>query len=136
MKHIYNRIISTIIVIPTIYLLIATGAIPLMEGYNVFHPYCDTEFADTYSPELFDTITTKHTKEDVISILGDPLSVYNDSNMNKIQVRFIYTNDGWLNRKDKKRSRYFVSDFAWYRSYIIFDELGQISTINSGWSYD
>jgi hypothetical protein len=46
------------------------GEVALMEGYNIFDPYIDTEFAENYTPEKFDLINSTFTKEKVLSTIG------------------------------------------------------------------
>lgn len=73
MKNTINKALSTIVTIPITYFVFMFGQMPLIEGYNVFAPYIDTEFAENYTPELFDKITTKLSIENVKSIVGEPL---------------------------------------------------------------
>lgn len=103
-----------------------------MEGYNIFNPYIDTEFGKEYSPEKFDKISTKLTREDVIKTVGEPLFIHKDTLTN--ETEFTYTNDGYLKRKTN--GSYHISDFAWYRSSVYFDSNGKIIKIDKGWSYD
>ena len=103
-----------------------------MEGYNIFNPYIDTKFAENYSPNKFDLITNDFTKDEVLKLIGKPLNTYEDD-FDK-QTEFIYTGDGFLS--DKSNRKYFINDFAWYRSSIYFDGKGKIIRIDKGWSYD
>ena len=103
-----------------------------MEGYNIFDPYIDTEFAENYTPKKFDLITVNFTKEEVINTVGKPLFIFTDTVSN--QTEFIYTNDGFLIQKSNRE--YDINDYAWYRSSIYFDLNGKIIRIDKGWSYD
>jgi outer membrane protein assembly factor BamE (lipoprotein component of BamABCDE complex) len=131
MKAIY-RILTLILLIPTIFILFMLGGVSLMEGYNIFEPYIDTEFGENYTPEKFDLINKDFTKEDVLKTVGQPLFIHNDTLTNETQ--FTYTNDGFLRRKSNRN--YDIGDFAWYRSSIYFDSTGKINRIDKGWSYD
>lgn len=135
MTRAINKTLSALVAIPMICLLFIFGGMPLVEGYNIFSPYIDTEFAKGYSPELFDEITIDLTMDEVKSILGDPLFIFKDTINGKIEIRYIYTNDGYF-RRAKKSDRYMIGDFAWYRSSVSFDEDRKIIRIDKGWSYD
>lgn len=135
MKKTTHKILSTIVVIPLIGLVFIFGQIPLMEGYNVFAPYIDTEFAEDYSPELFDEITSDLSMKDVISIVGEPLFIHQDTINGQIEIKYIYTNDGCFGRNEKS-NRFTIGDFAWYRSVITFNKQGEITHIDKGWCYD
>ena len=114
------------------YFIFLFGGISMMEGKNLIFPYIDTEFASNYSPEKFDLITEDFSYNEVIQLVGKPLSEKKDSFGNIIEVN--YTNDGKTTYKNNPFV--LVGDFAWYRSYIRFDSNGKIIEINSGWSYD
>ncbi len=130
-----NKILSTLITIPVVGLIFIIGQMSLMEGYNVFVPYIDTEFAQNYSPELFDKITYDINIDSVVSIVGQPLSKRQDTVDGYVRLRYTYTNDGFFGRSEKSE-RYSIGDFAWYRSKILFDNQGRIVHIDKGWSYD
>lgn len=131
MKIVY-RILTMILLVPTVFVLFMLGGISLMEGYNIFEPYIDTEFGENYTPEKFDLITKEFTKEEVIKTVGQPLFTYKDTLTNETQLT--YTNDGFLKRKSNRN--YDISDFAWYRSSVYFNSTGKIVRIDKGWSYD
>lgn len=130
--NIVYRILTIILLIPTIFILFTFGGAPLMEGYNVFKPYIDTEFGKDYTPKKFDLITMDFTKDDVLKTVGQPLFIYKDTLKNETQ--FVYTNDGFLRRKSNRN--YTIGDFAWYRSNVHFDSIGKIIYIDKGWSFD
>jgi len=131
MRTIYE-ILALGLLIPTILILFLLGGISLMEGYNIFNPYIDTEFGENYSPEKFDKILPNFTKEEVLKTVGQPLFIHKDTLTNEIQ--FTYTNDGYLKRRTNRS--YDNGDFAWYRSDVYFDSTGKIIKIDKGWSYD
>lgn len=126
------KILTLTLLTPTIYFVFMFGGVSLMEGYNIFDPYIDTEFAENYTPNKFDLITVELTKEEVISTIGKPLYIFKDTITNRI--KYHYTNDGFLKRKSNRK--YQINDFAWYRSSVYFDLKGEITNIDKGWSYD
>jgi len=129
---VFYKILTIILLLPTIYFLFILGSIQLMEGYNLFNPYIDTEFAENYTPQKFNSINKDFSKEEVINTIGQPLFIWKDSIRNEIE--FSYTNDGLLVRE--KGRKYPINDFAWYRSIIYFDSIGKIIRIEEGWTYD
>lgn len=135
MTRTIHKILSTLVAIPVICLVFIFGQMPLVEGYNVFAPYIDTEFAERYAPESFDEITSDLTMEDVITILGKPLYTFRDTINGQLEISYHYTNDGYF-RRNKKSNRLTVGDFAWYRSRVTFNRDGEIIRIDKGWSYD
>ena len=124
------KILTLGLLITTTVIVFMFGGVSLMEGYNIFDPYIDTEFAENYTPKKFDLITVNFTKEEVINTVGKPLFTDTVSN----QTEFIYTNDGFLIQKSNRE--YDINDYAWYRSSIYFDLNGKIIRIDKGWSYD
>jgi len=131
MRALYKTL-SLALLFFTAYNVFMLGGFSLMEGYNIFDPYIDTEFAENYTPQKFDKITANFTKEEVVKTVGQPLFINKDTLSNEIQ--YTYTNDGYLKRKSNEN--YAISDFAWYRSNIYFDSTGKILKIDKGWSYD
>lgn len=131
MRTLY-KILTLALLFPTIYIVFMVGGFSLIEGYNIFKPYIDTEFAENYTPQKFDKISINFTKEEVLKTVGQPLFIYKDTLTNGIQ--YTYTSDGYLKKKTNKS--YDISDFAWYRSNIYFDSTGKIIKIDKGWSYD
>ncbi len=129
MKHLY-KILSLIIIAPILSLVFIVGAGSLIEGYNVFSPYIDTEFAENYTPEKFDLIQMDLNEKEVLKILGEPLK----KNTWKNETVFYYTLDAFLSRSSD--CKYLIRDFAWYRSVIYFNKQGKITRIDKGWSYD
>jgi hypothetical protein len=74
-------------------------------------------------------------REEVIKLVGNPLSKWNDTLANgSPSVDFHYTNDGGIKKKKLKYS--LITDAAWFRSYVIFNEEGKVVELNYGWSYD
>ncbi len=131
MKTVY-KILSLILLIPTIYILFTFGGFSLLEGKNIIEPYIDTEFGEDYTPKKFDLISKNFTKEDVIKTVGQPLFISKDTL--SFETEYAYTNDGFLRRK--RNRNYYVGDFAWYRSSVFFDSDEKIVRIDKGWSYD
>lgn len=130
--RVFYKILTLILLVPTVYFLFLLGGIPLVEGYNVFSPYIDTEFGENYTPKDFDKITMDFTKNEVLEIVGKPLFISEDSLRNEIE--YVYTNDAYLTRKTNRN--YLIRDFAWYRSRVYFDSTGKVIRIDKGWSYD
>jgi hypothetical protein len=131
MKTVY-KISAVILLIPTVCILFILGRISLIEGYNVFEPYIDTEFGENYTPEKFGLINKEFTEEEVLKTVGKPLFIHRDTLTGEIELT--YTNDGFLRRKSNRN--YDIGDFAWYHSSIHFDSVGRITRIEKGWSYD
>ena len=126
------KILTLGLLIPTIIIVFMFGGVALMEGYNIFDPYIDTEFAENYTPEKFDLINSNFTKEEVLNTIGKPLFIFTDP-ITK-ETEFTYTNDGFLRTKSNRE--YNINDYAWYRSRVNFDLKGKVISIDKGWSYD
>src|SRR5690554_7851840 len=94
------KILTLGLLITTTVIVFMFGGVSLMEGYNIFDPYIDTEFAENYTPKKFDLITVNFTKEEVINTVGKPLFIFTDTVSN--QTEFIYTNDGFLIQKSNR----------------------------------
>ncbi len=114
------------------YLNFEVAQAQLGEGYNVFAPYIDTEFAQDYTPAKFDLVKDDFTLNQVKALLGEPLFSFEDDS--DCSLTLIYTNDGYLRRKGNREYR--INDFAWYRSTIYFDSAGKMKRIDKGWSFD
>ena len=65
------------------------------------------------------------TKENVISILGDPFSKINVAKQEDLHELLLYTDDGGCS----------WSDFAWKRKEVYFKN-GIVVKANTGWAYD
>lgn len=126
------KIVTLVLLLPIMWIVYIMGGVSLIEGYNIFDPYIDTEFAENYTPERFDAIDLDFTKEEVNQTVGQPLSISHDTVRNIVKLN--YTNDGHLRRKNNHH--YMVNDYAWYRSTVEFDTAGRIVRIDKGWSYD
>src|SRR5690606_16119985 len=101
--------------------------IPLIEGKHIINPYIDTNFSELYHPKKFDKIKIGMSKNEVTTIIGNPLSISGNT--------YYFTDDGKAFSKRKfSESGYF--DYAWYRSNVTFDSLGKVIYIDKGWSYD
>lgn len=135
MKRTLNKIISSVLILPLVWMVLLSGSVPLMEGYNFITPFLDTEFAEDYSPIVFDKITKDQNLEVVTQLLGEPLYISHDTVDGEIQIGHSYTSDGFFESKGKFKG-YSIEDFAWYRSIIIFNSKGEILGINKGWTYD
>jgi len=133
--QLFNKILSTTLLVPLIGLLLFLGTLPLVEGYNIVAPYADTEFAIDYSPKKFNEITLDMDISTVLNLIGEPMSKSNDTVNNKAIMRYDYTNDGFI-RRSGMSDNVFLGDLAWYKSVIIFDENGKIINIEKGWIYD
>ncbi len=132
--NMFNKTLSTLLLLFIIYILFDIGQAPLIEGYNLFFPYIDTEFGKEYTPDKFDQIKLYDSKEHVLLTLGSPLYTFKDT-VNNVQIsKFTYTNDGYF--KQSNKIIYSVGDFAWYRSNITFNNKDQVIYIDKGWSFD
>ncbi|TNE79379.1 MAG: hypothetical protein EP332_11070 [Bacteroidetes bacterium] len=54
-------------------LCFSLAQLQLGEGYNVFAPFIDTEFAKGYTPAKFDLVDESFSPEKVLDLLGEPL---------------------------------------------------------------
>jgi len=131
MRILYKTLTLALLMTST-FIIFMFGGVSLMEGYNIFDPYIDTEFAENYTPNKFDLLNTDITKQEVLNTIGKPLFIFTDSLSN--QTQFNYTNDGFLRRNSNRE--YDINDYAWYRSSVYFDGKGKITRIDKGWSYD
>lgn len=109
------------------------GAFSLCEGFNMFNPYADTEFAKDYSPEKFKEVKEGMHLGKVISITGEPLNVSYDTA--KAELIHTYTQDGYLRRKGGMKLS-FCADFAWYGSTVRYNGDSVAVKVYSGWHYD
>ncbi|SEP92118.1 hypothetical protein SAMN05421824_0694 [Hyunsoonleella jejuensis] len=128
--RILYKILTSIIFIPILAFVFLFGGVSLMEGYNIFDPYIDTEFSENYTPEKFDLIQMDLSMEEVVELIGEPLRKWTLKN----EIQFLYTRDSFLSKRSN--IKYLIRDFAWYRSSVYFDGKGQITKIEKGWSYD
>ena len=135
MKSFFKKILIAPLILLVIGIMFMFGQSPLMEGYNIFSPYIDTEFAEKYTPELFDKITTKMDSTEVVKIIGHPLWISKDTLNGSITTVFSYTDDGFFRRSGKSRN-FLEIDFAWYSSEITFDDEGNVIKISKCWCYD
>jgi len=122
------KIVSVLIFTSTIFINFKFGGLSLFQGYNIFDPYIDTEFAPDYTPEKFEKIKIGQSKQDVIKTIGVPL-FYNYED-----CEYDYTNDGFLEKKSSKN--FSINDFAWYESKVIFGKDEKVVEIHKGWKYD
>jgi hypothetical protein len=129
-----SQLIKTVSMIPAIFLIVLCflfGAVSLGEGYNVFNPYADTEFAKDYTPEKFKQISVGMTRNEVRNIIGDPMSSWSDTTKNMFMDT--YTRDGYLLRKGGFS---LVSDQAWYGSSVEYNKDSIAVKVYAGWYYD
>src|SRR5205085_7316666 len=90
------------------------GQVLLGEGYNIFDPYADTEFAQNYTPGKFKNIKEGMSEKEVIAVLGEPISKYTDStNSKESTVTYYYTGDGYLRKRPDKKFA-LTGDLAWF----------------------
>ena len=137
------KVLSAGVILFLLYLTAVFGRLTLGEGKHLIDPYIDTEFAPDYSPKKFNKIKIGMTVDEVESIIGKPFYKHPDY-CDTTNIDYVYTNDGklWGKMKEEKRRYYeecfwIVTDFAWYRSYVIVDTNNNIVVeINKGWSYD
>lgn len=131
MKYFF-RILSIIIISGVIWINFVFGAVNLVEGYNLFSPYIDTEFAPNFTIEKSKNIKIGQTKNEVIKLVGNPLyiskSYYGD-------LMFSYTSDGFFHKK-KSHGSSSICDFAWFGYDVVFDKENNVKEIQLGWRYD
>ncbi len=125
MKY-FLKFLSLLIIVPTIYISFMIGGVCLMEGYNIFNPYIDTEFAPNYSPEKFEMIKVGMDSTEVKKIIGEPLFRSNGD--------YYYTQDGFLRKSSKKE--FMINDFAWSVLTVGFDSKGKVVVKRKEWGYD
>ena len=87
----------------------AVGHISFMEDYFYFSPYADTYVSKDFTEEKFNKIRVGYSEDEVLQIIGEPLSVTQNN-------LWHYTADG----KCKK------DDFAWMEYGIQFDNNGKV----------
>ena len=126
--RIFYKILASLLLFSSVFIMFMMGAILTIEGINIFSPYLDTKFSPQYSPEKFDLIKLGQSAKEVETVLGKPLYHHIDSLNHKFE--YDYTSDGKL-RSNKKSG-----DFAWYRSVVYFDEAGKVIDISKHWAYD
>lgn len=109
------------------------GGITLGEGYNIFNPYGDTQFANDYTPEKFTKIKIGMTRGEIKQIIGEPLrSHYYDKENVTIEN---YTSDGKL----LGRTGFHLplsADNAWFGSSVNYNSDSIAVKVYSGWYYD
>ena len=132
----FHKIASTLLLFPIAFVLFATGARFLMEGYNILNPYVDTEFGENYTPQKFDLINVNHSKQYVLSTIGPPLYKYEKLHRKDSITIYSYTSDGYFSRSNKKHTSCLIEDYAWYRSKLMFNKEDKVIAINKGWSHD
>lgn len=132
-----RRVSAIAVVGLTTFLSWGLGVMSTIEGYVFFDPYIDTWFAPGYRPELERRIHLGQTMQEVLDILGDPLSRHQMIKKDDGSTIFYYTNDGGHDRYlgiDHRDPRH--KDFAWHRFGVVFDNTGTVVGIDDGWSYD
>lgn len=131
MKYIF-KIISIAIIVAVIFINYLFAGVSLMEGYNIFSPYIDTEFAPNFTIEKSKKIRIGQSKDEVIKTLGKPLyagkSYYG-------YLTYSYTSDGFLH-KTKGHGSSSICDFAWYGFDVVFNNQNKVTEIVNGWRYD
>jgi len=124
------------VIVPGIFLVVLSfmfGAVSLSEGYNVFDPYADTEFAKDYTPEKFKLVKEGMTMRDVITVSGEPMNISYDTIRGLIV--HTYTRDGYLRRiADKNFS--LCGDLAWYGSSVEYNKDSIAVHVYARWYYD
>ncbi len=109
------------------------GAVTLGEGYNMFNPYADTEFAKDYSPEKFSLVKAGMTITEIKKITGDPLNSSYDTL--RTLIHHSYTRDGYLMRRTDTHFK-FAGDLAWYGSSVEYNTDSIAVKVFAGWYYD
>ncbi len=109
------------------------GSFTLSEGYNMFNPYADTEFAKDYSPEKFQTLKEGMTMKEIKNITGEPLNSSIDTA--KGLVYHSYTRDGYLRRNPEVHFT-LAGDLAWLGSSIEYGKDSIAKKIYFAWYYD
>ncbi|NOS84133.1 MAG: hypothetical protein HOP31_03235 [Ignavibacteria bacterium] len=116
-----------------LFLIFIMGGFILGEGYNMFNPYADTEFAKDYSPEKFKMVQAGMTMKEIKMITGEPLnSVYDTA---KVMIYHSYTRDGYI-RRNPDVNFALTGDLAWYGSSAEYDKDSIAVKVYAGWHYD
>lgn len=131
MRYIF-KFISIIIIATVIFINYLFAGVSLMEGYNLYSPYIDTELAPNFTIKKSKQIKIGKSKNDVIKILGNPLS---KSKSYKGYLMYSYTSNGLLH-KTKKHNSSSICDFAWFGFDIFFDNQNKVIDIQTGWRYN
>lgn len=135
-KNILTQLIklgSAIGVILIVSLSFFTGAFTLSEGYNIFNPYADTEFAKDFTPDKFKQIKSEMKMKEVLTITGEPMNISYDTT--RALIVHTYTRDGYL-RRNPARSFSLCGDLAWYGSSVEYNSDSIAVNVYSGWYYD
>lgn len=131
-----SRALRIGVIVPMIFLVVLCflfGAVSLSEGYNVFDPYADTEFAQDYTPEKFKLVKEGMHMHDVNAITGKPMNISYDTT--RALLIHTYTSDGFLRKRtDKKFS--LCGDLAWYGSSVEYNKDSIVVHVYAGWYYD
>ncbi len=123
-------------IIPGIFFIVLTfffGGITLGDGYNVFNPYADTEFAKNYSPEKFKSVKEGMKMNEIIKMTGEPLNVSYDTT--RALLIHTYTRDGWI-RRGHHSTLSLSRDQAWYGSSVEYSKDSIAVKVYAGWYYD
>jgi hypothetical protein len=119
-----KKIVLSILFVITLPMTLLSYTPP--EGIFPFNPDIDTKYTPGYSEAKFKQIIAGMTKNDVLSILGEPFS------KSKVDWDWANVDNIWLFTSDGACS---WSDFAWKRKQVHFKDDIVIETI-TGWSYD
>jgi len=133
----YNIILKIISVTGLSFLAVVLffiGQFPLIEGKYLWNKYIDTQFAKDYSPEKFELIKVGMELNEVVNIIGEPLTKYNGDTPTLIRS-YSYTENGKLQNSLKERPKW-NCDFAWYRSVVNINSEDIVISIDKGWMYN
>ena len=129
----FLKIGSAVAVIINISLSFLTGAFTLSEGYNIFNPYADTEFAIDFTPDKFQQVKSGMNMKKIFKLSGKPMNINYDST--RALIVHSYTLDGYL-RRNPDRSLSLCGDLAWYCSSVEYNIDSIAVNVYSGWHYD
>jgi len=104
--------------LPIMVLVFLTVGSGWSEGYCLWFPHIDTVKAPGYTAEKWDAVRVGMSRDEVRSVLGEPLGVSDKA--------WQYTRDG----------RSPVLDFAWEMKKLYFSPDGSVTSKQSRWFFD
>ncbi|MBO4728724.1 MAG: hypothetical protein J5631_09915 [Spirochaetaceae bacterium] len=92
----------------------------VFEEFDVFDPLCYTMKSESFNPYNIPKLKEGMTKEEIINLIGEPVSEIKENFNHKNQILF---------------TKCKVDDTNWYNLSVEFDEYGKASKIISYWSW-
>lgn len=98
------------LLVTTIVILFAFFLYSRSEQTFILNPYIDTVFAKDFTWEKFENVKTGMTKEEVINVIGQPLT--------KRVMDYPDPNECWQYSSDSKL--YPIADFSWFSVQVCY----------------